>query len=70
MSKESDMAAALAHLEVQIEREGVAVAKVDDGEVFVFTEGVLERLLLRARANGRVMVFVKIGKLASELLVM
>ena len=46
-------------IEVQIESQGVASYKVDDGEVFVFTTQLLEKMLEQSKAQGRVIIFVK-----------
>lgn len=44
---------------VQLENQGVASYKVDDGEVFVFSTAILEKMLEQSRAQGKVIVFVK-----------
>lgn len=46
-------------IEVQIENQGVASYKVDDGEVFVFTTKLLEKMLETSRKEGKVIIFVK-----------
>jgi hypothetical protein len=46
-------------IKMQIETQGVASYKVSDGEVFVFTSALLEKLLEKSREQGRVVVFVK-----------
>lgn len=47
----------------QIERQGCGCVRVADGQVFVFTRGMLEKLLAKARANedGVAMVHVTRG---------
>ena len=44
---------------VQLEQQGVASYKVGDGEVFMFTTAILEKMLEQSRAQGKVVVFVK-----------
>ena len=46
-------------IEMQIENQGVASYKVDDGEVFVFTTKLLEKMLEQSKAEGKIIVFVK-----------
>lgn len=43
----------------QIEQQGTACYKVDDGEVFMFTTATLEKLLARSQETGKVIVFIK-----------
>ncbi len=47
-------------IDLQIRQQGVATIKVSDGEVFVFTEDTLRKLLANAAANEerRVVVFI------------
>lgn len=44
---------------VQLESQGVASYKATDGEVFVFTTAILEKMLETSRKEGKVIVFVK-----------
>lgn len=44
---------------MQIEQQGVASFKVDDGEVFIFTKETLEKLVVAAEKEGKVVLFVK-----------
>jgi hypothetical protein len=46
-------------IEVQLKTQGVASYKVDDGEVFVFSTAILEKMLEQSRDQGKVIVFVK-----------
>ena len=46
-------------VELQINQQGVASYKVSDGEVFVFTTAILEKLLKASNKDGQVAVFVK-----------
>lgn len=48
--------------DAQIEQQGVASFRCEDGQVFVFTIATLERLLVAAHENGgKALVFVKAG---------
>jgi hypothetical protein len=49
----------VADSEYQLDTQGVATYKVSDGEVFVFTTALLEKLLEQSRGRGKVIVFVK-----------
>lgn len=51
-------------IEYQLKAQGVASYKVDDGEVFVFSTAVLEKLLEQSKDKGRVIVFVKTREVA------
>lgn len=48
-------------IEFQIQQQGAASYKVEDGEVFVFTVATLEKLLCKAHESGKgqCIVFVK-----------
>lgn len=46
-------------IELQIQQQGLASYKVDDGEVFVFTTAILEKMLETSRKEGKVIVFIK-----------
>lgn len=48
-----------ADIEMQLKQQGVASYKVDDGEVFVFSTAMLEKMLETSREQGKVIVFVK-----------
>lgn len=52
------------NVEDQIERQGMAAYKVEDGEVFVFTKAILATLLKNAAKTGRVILFMKTGPTA------
>lgn len=60
MSDDNDLAEVI---EDQLQRQGVASFRVDDGHVFVFTTETLEQLLKDAE-DGRILVFVKRGVVA------
>jgi hypothetical protein len=49
----------VADSEYQLETQGIATYKVSDGEVFVFSTALLEKLLKQSQAQGKVIVFVK-----------
>jgi hypothetical protein len=46
-------------MDFQIESQGVATYKVKDGEVFVFSVAMLEKLYKAAQETGKAVVFVK-----------
>lgn len=48
-------------VEAQIQHQGVSVISTRDGTTFVFTLQILEQMIERARAMGKVLVFVKHG---------
>lgn len=61
----------MAHLAASVEANGVGSLKVKDGEIFMFSEHCLQKLIEQARTNpeGTVLVFVKNGGNLQENLV-
>lgn len=68
MSNHTD--AAIAYLKARMSTDGVASAKVKDGEVFMFSLDCLQRLMAAAEADPEkaVTVFVKTGPNFSDTL--
>lgn len=48
-------------IDAQLKSQGVSCIRVTDGHVFTFTVDALEQMLEKARAMGKVVVFVQHG---------
>lgn len=66
--QEDDAKLAMAHMEAQVQVHGVASIKVKDGEIFMFSREIVEKLMAQMKDTDqdRVLVFVKTGSVLTK----